>query len=333
MKKHLEKTSHQNKPSLFARIARVGALTLTVAGIMGAGGCRNNTAPEDDMPPSYTSSYAPVQKLFCLNILSNVSSHYNGHAGDTILDSTIYAIDTVLNDSGVQQLIGKWKCVWGPGVLINTKSANRSTIAANTMYIVQSLDTPGVYVAAIAGTDFESISDWLGEDADVTFIRYWDSVLTNLDTNTSVANIQFGKPFISRATNNGLFQIMNLIDSTQPANKQRASDFLQQLIANAASPITIWTTGHSLGGALSPTLALYLEDKWANANKNVAIGCLAVAGATPGNKLFASRFNSELGNNFIRVWNQQDVVPHGYASAWLQTPPPPYLRQVDTLYN
>lgn len=106
MKKHLEKTNHQNKPSLFARIARAGALTLAVAGIMVAGSCRNNTAPKDEMPPSSTSSYTPVQQLFCLNILSNVSSHYNGHAGDTILDSTIYAVDAVLNDPGVQQLIG-----------------------------------------------------------------------------------------------------------------------------------------------------------------------------------------------------------------------------------
>lgn len=326
MNNHSEKkTATNGKRPFFTRMLQTGTFVLVMSLIIS---CQSNQPPKDNTPPAYT----PLQQLFCLNILSNISAHYNYHSGDTILDSTIYAIDTVLGNASVQQLIGRWKCVWGPGVFTNTDDVNLKPIAANTLYIVQNLDTPSVYVVAIAGTDPASISDWMGEDADVMRIRSWDTVLAHLDTGTASFNKLVAlHPFISDATNLGLFQIMNLTDTRQPAGQQLASDFLSRLIANASSPITIWTTGHSLGGALSPTLALYLNDKWAGSNANVAIGCLAVAGATPGNGFFADRFNSELGSHFIRVWNQQDVVPHGYASGMLQRPP--YLREVDTIYN
>lgn len=88
----------------------------------------------------------------------------------------------------------------------------------------------------------------------------------------------------------------------------------------------VCVTGHSLGGALAPTLALYLSDNktsW-SAERTVSISCLPVAGATPGNDKFAAYYETQLGSTTTRVWNKLDVVPHGFEEDMLQ--------QVTTIY-
>jgi hypothetical protein len=71
-------------------------------------------------------------------------------------------------------------------------------------------------------------------------------------------------------------------------------------------------TGHSLGGALAPSYALFLSDTrgiW-DPETRTQIACLASAGPTPGNSDFAVYFRSQLEPTTTRFWNTLDVVPH-----------------------
>src|SRR5262249_32585727 len=82
------------------------------------------------------------------------------------------------------------------------------------------------------------------------------------------------------------------------------------------SPL-VTVTGHSLGGALSPALALFLSDiqgTW-NLSAGTEIASLASAGPTPGNGDFAVYFNSQLGHATTRYRNILDVVPHVWHTA------------------
>ncbi len=278
-----------------------------------------------------SGSYSTYQQIFCLDMLSDISGAYNGHYGDTILDSTRYAVVTTLANSQVQQLIGNWKCVWGP-VVYTSPGRDFKPKARNTIYMAQNLDSPSLYVIAIAGTDFSSLYDWFDEDFNVLECRYWDSVVADVCGKT----ILVGPPLatraaVSAATAKGLANLMSLKDTTLPG-QPTLQGFLTSLSATVAQQsnktMTIWTTGHSLGGALSPALAFYLQQTtsvWASTNTaNVSINCLAVAGASPGNVVFWEKYKAAVPNT-IRIWNKRDVVPQGFGQNT--------IGSIDTIYD
>lgn len=78
--------------------------------------------------------------------------------------------------------------------------------------------------------------------------------------------------------------------------------------------------------------ALYLNDHKSDlAGKDTLnIHCLAVAGATPGNKAFSDYYNSQLGPYTTRVWNTLDVVPHAYEADMLAMIPTLYTDSIAT---
>lgn len=260
-------------------------------------------------------AYNFEQQVFCLNALSNISSHFNGNDESKILSLTTSAIDSVLSDDSVQNYIGHWKRVWGPLLKAYDQKAT------NTMYIAQSLDSPGIYVVAIAGTDASSKADWLKYDFNVYKRSVWPYV-----------NPQNTKMLISDGTNDGLTNLVTLQGyNTDTKSQSTAEAFLKSRAGQLQSgkQMNIWVTGHSLGGALSPVYALYLDyertnDKWSNAN-NVIVHCIAVAGATPGNDVFSNYYDNVLGSRTIRVWNTLDEVPHGFEINM--------LKQMPTLYQ
>jgi hypothetical protein len=109
---------------------------------------------------------------------------------------------------------------------------------------------------------------------------------------------------------------------------QNLLEFLEGVIANSGgAPPSIIFTGHSLGGALSPTLALAVSDQareWVNGN-SVMISVEPSAGATPGNQDFSEYYGEQLGASTTRLWNNIDVVPH----AWNET----MLSEIPSLYQ
>lgn len=292
-------------------------LTAAIVLLFALGAC-NSSGPKGNAAfatGQTTPVYSLYQQLFCLNILSTVSGNYISYSGKGITDSTIKDVDSVLSSPAIIQYIGTWKCVWGPVVYV--PPINEA--AANTMYMVQSQSDTTLYVIAIAGTNPASKWDWGFEDFMIDSLQSWDSIVANINGVNGPALGNGSQVAVSQGVYNGLSILMNMTDVHQTGSPSLYT-FLTGL-ASSNRKMTIWTTGHSLGGALSPTLALYLNDTkangWGKADSNITINCLAVAGFSPGDSLFSNYYSQKLGNNTTRVWNSMDAFPHGFNSLTL----------------
>src|SRR5712692_2185945 len=177
---------------------------------------------------------------------------------------------------------GDWSVVWGP--CLYSERGDKPGEATNAMYVAYS-PSLSTYVVAIAATNFLSIFDWLAEDFNVlpNYMAEWP---------LSVPFVQKSHwpwfwhvpPAISAATALG---VSDLLTKLTDSSKGTIQEFLT---ATANSTDTLIFAGHSLAGALSPTLAFYLYPQPAQSNWRQVL-VLPTAGATPGNKKFAAAFN------------------------------------------
>jgi hypothetical protein len=233
------------------------------------------------------TQYDLKRKVVCLSWLSNVASSRK----DTQEILQIYArqqVLAVLADTTTRDLIGEWQVAWGPVVF----QAPGSQYADNTMFVAKT--DPNIYVIAIAGTDPLSRFGWVTEDGQVEKTVKWP----------------YGTPENNPCISEGTFTGLNILLDME----YKGEKLLQFLHTISQEPIEVHVTGHSLGGALSPSLALALVDRqnqW-EPNGNATIKVLPTAGATPGDANFASYYDSKLGVSTERIWNQKDIVPHAW---------------------
>ena len=109
--------------------------------------------------------------------------------------------------------------------------------------------------------------------------------------------------------------------------------FLAQQVAASAEPLEVTVTGHSKGGALAQTVALWLKDSLLSADpaehwdggRRPRIICHAFAGPTPGNAAFADRIDRTLGADHHHLRNTNDLVTRGWQVS--------DLREIPTLYG
>jgi lipase (class 3) len=109
--------------------------------------------------------------------------------------------------------------------------------------------------------------------------------------------------------------------------------FLKAAVESTHGSVRIVVTGHSKGGALAPTLALWLTDTQGSAAEaqrwdpegRASVDCYSFAGPTAGNDAFAQRSNQVIGDRCHRIYNRLDVV----AKAWV----PGSLRGIGSLYE
>jgi hypothetical protein len=100
-------------------------------------------------------------------------------------------------------------------------------------------------------------------------------------------------------------------------------EFLREANDRTHGDLDVLVTGHSKGGGLASTVALWLADtqgtmivaegdQW-DPSGGATIRCHSFAGPTAGNAAFAARSNAKIGSACARIMNTNDIVPHAWA--------------------
>jgi len=260
-----------------------------------------------------------LQQIYSLSFSTNSASNLSWNQTDCksgMLEMQAYVTkiaSEVLSET--KSIIGDWKAIWGPIVYANDPTSN-SVHADNTMGMYYNA-TENVIVIAIAGTNVNSPYGWIVEDFSVNKTKSWELV-------TGVPN----SGNISLGTYTGLDILLNMKNHAEETIVTALKNFLA---TNAnLSNVQIAVTGHSLGGALSPTLALYLVDTkqdW-DANRQTTIGAFPTAGPTPGDEGFAAYYEKQIKTKNIYYLSQHngiDIVPH----AWEKSD----IEKIPTIYS
>ena len=226
---------------------------------------------------------------------------------------------------GLQVMNGKigahWKLCWGPVIYsFSPPSVPSGREIDNLMFVAQDGTNPH-YAVAIAGTDYKSLWDWILEDLLVKETKAWPCRNPPSPAPRVSLSTFIGLDILRHASPKGTTPL----GQPFPGTGQTLLQFLASVPQD--EPITVSTTGHSLGGALAPTLALYLKDELAQWNRsgNATVSPYAFAGPTPGDGAFAAYFQTQFPNGMSRIWNGLDIVPH----AW----DVPQLQEIPTLYG
>lgn len=107
-------------------------------------------------------------------------------------------------------------------------------------------------------------------------------------------------------------------DSIVAGGRLNLLTFLRTQTDQASEPLEIIVTGHSKGGALAPTVALWLKEALSDKTEcwdrkqTSRVSCCAFAGPTPGNADFAARVDAVLGEDLYQLINSNDIVPHAF---------------------
>ncbi len=211
-----------------------------------------------------------------------------------------------------------WKVVWGPAVYTTPGALYQD----NLMFVAQNQSDPTQLVIALRGTNFVADLDWLMDDFDVYQMMTWppgSSVSTPAGA------------MMSESTSIGMQILLAMNGAPGPA-----TSLMSFLLTQTSSAINLCVTGHSLGGCLAGTLALYLKDNpsiWDASGKS-NVSCITFAGPTAGNAAFAtysdSRFvgapnppnwDPTLGTTCDAVRCSLDVAPMAWISSNLSASP------------
>lgn len=284
-------------------------------------------------------SYQPDTVVYSLNMLSNILFAYVGE-GSGLENTAKVTIQKILNDTATQSLIGEWSIAWGPAVFTkDIGNCGDSCVADNLLVLFQkgSNNTSNApeFVLATSGTNSVSDFGWFTEDFTFDEMVLWPVASGNspsIDTTLIADKSQVqSDECVSMGTAKGLYALLST-----SSNGTVIADGLKEVMKEAKKGSELRVVGHSLGGTLSPVLALILKEHqayWDPTGIVSTISTAPTAGASPGNKVFRDLFFNTIGvENFYGKMNDMDLVPHGYESDLLNKVPALYsqYQKIDT---
>ncbi len=252
------------------------------------------------------------QIMFFLSITSNAGSDITGSGIGAKVNAEIQKKLDILNT----QSDSNWSIVWGAGLFQN----NPGGVLDNAMYAAFNPDYMGkpTYFISVAGTNASSTFDWLTEDLDTSTVVQWPYSKT--------------KANISKGISIGLSKLVAMQpEKGLPGASQTLNTFLSKNLSQY-DEYTLITGGHSLGGALSPLVALWLKDTqstWDKDSKVTDFQSWPSAGQTPGLENFTTYYNSQIPKT-QRIFNSLDVVPHAFNKDTLEAAKTLYAPEINS---
>ncbi len=240
------------------------------------------------------------QAMLAMTYTSTLSSGIKWQSEPHTTDVATQRIDWALSNPSIFK--STWTRDWGPVIdfedfedpdslcPLSLISAPGHKIPANTLFVGKN---GSEYVLAVAGTNSKSRYDLCKED--LTYgLTAWPS-----QSDVSVTK--------------GTLKGLQILQGMKDPKKLGLVTYLKSIVTDG--PVTIYVTGHSLGGALAPALALWLKEQqsqW-DPKSNATLKIYAFAGATPGDQTFKDYLDPKFpGDNMVIVNNTRDMVPHAW---------------------
>jgi len=259
-----------------------------------------------------------VLSLIWLTYCLSIPKTYFG-SQQYLQDFATKAIKANFADPQIRNLIGNWQLTWGCAIYQQTTRNTSSNVNDHTMFVAKCLDNTDIdqYVIALAGTNPFSLQNILMEDINVATAVPWNQ---GQPWNSGEQIREYnGQPAVSL----GITRAIKDLTTSMWDKEQLLLEYLQEMTSSATKPIEITVAGHSLAGAMAPSLGLLLVDRqgeW-DANNSATVKVVSLAGFSPGNEAFANYYDSILGDRTDRLWNQIDVVPNVWEIEGLQKIP------------
>ncbi|HYJ06676.1 MAG TPA: hypothetical protein VEX43_16190, partial [Chthoniobacterales bacterium] len=245
--------------------------------------------------PTYTIEQQVAAFTFSVDSAADLSFASLADMQDYVL--TIANVN--LADPVIQGMLGSdWTLVWGPVVWINPAQQGTSLTVDNTMACYYS-PSQKLFVIAVAGTNPTSMFDWEREDFDISSMVAWSTISPGSGSSSTSG-------YISTGSSNGMNIILLQMTEDGTSLLKALQSYIQ---TNNINGSTIVIGGHSLGGALAPCLGLYLFDNLAIlqlAGQNIAV--YAYAGPTPGDKVFATYYDSRINGTTFAYSSQYNTI-------------------------
>lgn len=183
---------------------------------------------------------------------------------------------------------GQWTCVWGPVALYSDLD-----IIYSLMYVVKRTNA-NEFAFVIRGTTWDSLSSWLDEDFAISNQIPWTNYYWKAPQEAKV----------SQGTSNGFKDLLSMDDATRGFQSWIS-------VLNDNPGATVYVTGHSLGGTLTPPLAAYIWGLSNTYQMNLKVQPYSFAGLTPGNPAFASYIDTLFPQSVAwRYHNTLDIAPY-----------------------